>query len=125
MSVVRPAAACRSISTDSSRLSDPSSRPGRMWLWMSIMGRPVPLQLHTLEFAIQGLAFDAQDLRGLALVAAGGGQHLADFVLLDIRQGIHGFVARFHGGERFEDGFAVDAAGQDGEAFDDETVFEA
>src|SRR4051812_35893828 len=48
------------------------------------------LQLHALEFAIEGLPLDAQDLGGLALVAAGRREHTPDLVFFRVGQCLHG-----------------------------------
>src|SRR5580700_10656129 len=56
-------------------------------------------ELHTLEFAVERLTLDPQNLRGLALVAAGGCQHPPDLVFLSLRERLHGLVAALHNGE--------------------------
>src|SRR5690242_9266277 len=70
------------------------------------------LKLHTFQFPVQRLALDAEDLCGLALVAAGRGENAADLVLLRLGERFDGPVARFHRGEGVVDAFAVDAVGQ-------------
>src|ERR1039458_8513906 len=78
----------------------------------------LPLRLHALELAVEGLAFDPQDLRGLALVAAGGGEHFANVLLFRVGQGVDGLIARFHDGESVADRVLVDAVGQNDHPLD-------
>src|SRR6185369_7344657 len=49
---------------------------------------PVELGLepHPFQLPVEGLSFDADDLGGAALVAAGGGEHFADLVRLGVSQ---------------------------------------
>src|SRR4051812_26502795 len=54
MSVMPSATAMRAISSDMSRLREPSSMPGRIWLWRSITGRLL---------AVQGPQVDARQQR--------------------------------------------------------------
>src|SRR5215471_15611202 len=61
-------------------------------------------QLHALQFAVERLALDAENLRGLALVAPGSGEHLTDLIFLGVGERFHWLVARFHCGKRAVDG---------------------
>ena len=56
------------------------------------------LQLHSLQPAVECFTLDAEDLRGLAFVATGGGEHFADLIFGGVRKCFDGLLARFHRG---------------------------
>src|SRR5579885_712434 len=48
--------------------------------------RRLALQVHALELAVEGLALNAQNLSGPALIAAGRGKYLADLLGFSVGQ---------------------------------------
>lgn len=50
-------------------------------------------EAHALEFAVEGLALDAEDAGGTGFVAAGGGEDFADLLHFGIGKGFAGLLA--------------------------------
>ena len=58
------------------------------------------LQFHPFQLAVERLPLDPEDLRGLALIASGRGEHAPDLVLFGVGQRLHRLLPRLHRGQR-------------------------